>query len=307
MISEVLFVYSIGQIAKLSNLSTHTIRAWERRYEVVEPVRSSGGTRRYTEEHLRRLQILKAAVEAGNRIGDIAALSDELIADMSGYSSPGMGSGRKHEDNAPELDQRALNEIIVAAVGLDSMALERALNVQYRVLGPTHFRSMLCPRLLTQIGILWERGDLPIAAEHLVSSVLKKLLLRAFDAHYPRACAPKVVFTTPDEEQHELGLLIAAGIAWDAGAEVINLGTQMPADAVAIAVEKVKPAAVALSSIHVSSGAQRAYLGRLRHMLDPQVEIWLGGSQAVQGVDGCHVLDLDQMVQRIEVWSGETG
>ena len=71
-------------MAQLANLSTHTIRAWERRYNVVEPIRSAGGTRRYTEGHLRRLQLLGAAVAAGHRISDIVALDDMALAGLGG-------------------------------------------------------------------------------------------------------------------------------------------------------------------------------------------------------------------------------
>ncbi len=298
-------MYSIGQISLLSNLSTHTIRAWERRHCVVEPLRSKGGTRRYTDAHLRRFQLLKAAVEAGSRIGDIANLNDDTIADLSGYARAPMSDRTDRGDDSPPLviDQSAVDEIIDAAVCLDVIRAERALNVQYRVLGSTAFSRQLCPALLTQIGSMWEAGQVMISSEHLVSACIKRMLLRSFDAQEPRPNAPKVMFSTPDEEQHELGLLIAAECAYGAGAQVINLGPQMPAEAVATAAEKLRPKAVALSSIHVPPGTQRAYLVELRAKLDLQTEIWIGGRQALKGVDGCLVLSLEEMAGRIETWA----
>ncbi|MEE2788494.1 MAG: MerR family transcriptional regulator, partial [Myxococcota bacterium] len=54
---------SIGEVARRSHMSTHTIRAWERRYNVITPLRSAGGTRRYSRDDVERLKLLKAAVE----------------------------------------------------------------------------------------------------------------------------------------------------------------------------------------------------------------------------------------------------
>ena len=85
-------LYAIGRVAALANLTTHTVRAWEKRYGAVQPVRSEGGTRRYTDEHVQRLQRLKAAVEAGHRIGDIASLSLDELGEL--YRQP-KGSQRK--------------------------------------------------------------------------------------------------------------------------------------------------------------------------------------------------------------------
>ena len=131
-------LYSIGDVAKLTNLSVFTIRAWERRYSVVNPTRSNGGTRRYSSADLKKLQRLKAGVEAGHRIGDIAHLSEAELGNLA------CGSGS--QDNPPPqkasadlnaaFDQAAITDIIQSARELDALSVERLLNVQYRVLGP---------------------------------------------------------------------------------------------------------------------------------------------------------------------------
>ncbi len=294
--------FSIGYIARLSNLSTHTIRAWERRYKAVSPVRSEGGTRRYSQADLLRLQLLKAAVEAGHRISDVVGLDNDGVSDLVRESTVGRLSADQTGQNFSDvmIDPTAVDTIVEAARNFDVADVERQLNVQYRLLGPSRFRRHLCGGLLKEMGVLWEAGNLSIAAEHLISEAVKKVLMRIIDDHRPEPGAPKIIFTTPAEEYHELGLLIAAGVAAEAGAYVLNLGPRLPVEAVVEAAETSGAAVVALSACHLARGSQRAYLTRLRGQLVADVEIWLGGAMAVRDVDGCTYLGLDEMVGRID-------
>ena len=66
--------YPLRTAARLTGLSPELLRAWERRYGAVRPGRTPGGSRRYTAADLERLRLLKEAVDAGHRIGEIAVL-----------------------------------------------------------------------------------------------------------------------------------------------------------------------------------------------------------------------------------------
>ncbi len=70
---------SIGAVARLTGLTTHSLRKWEDRYQVVEPLRSDGGDRRYTSFQVARLTLLKELVDAGNSIGELAGMSTEKL------------------------------------------------------------------------------------------------------------------------------------------------------------------------------------------------------------------------------------
>ncbi len=67
--------YQIGAVAKLTGISTHTIRMWERRYGLVEPDRSQSRNRRYNQQDLERLKLIKQLVDQGHTIGTIARLN----------------------------------------------------------------------------------------------------------------------------------------------------------------------------------------------------------------------------------------
>ena len=67
--------YRIGDVARFVGVSTHALRAWERRYGTVEPQRTPGGSRRYDAEQIERLKTLKELTDYGHSIGDVARLS----------------------------------------------------------------------------------------------------------------------------------------------------------------------------------------------------------------------------------------
>ena len=92
--------YKIGAVAKLTGISTDSIRAWERRYGVVEPNRGENNNRYYTEEHIGRLISVKRLVDAGQAIGTVCRLSDQELQDrthgiLGSIGQPSVGALKK--------------------------------------------------------------------------------------------------------------------------------------------------------------------------------------------------------------------
>jgi DNA-binding transcriptional MerR regulator len=81
--------YRIGTVASLTGLTTHTIRAWESRYGVVRPERSEAGLRLYREDDVTRLQLLHALTEAGEPIGSLVELSNDVLRErLARHAAP---------------------------------------------------------------------------------------------------------------------------------------------------------------------------------------------------------------------------
>ena len=78
--------YRIGMVARLTGLSTHTLRAWERRYESVVPGRMAGGARLYDDGDVARLRLLRVLTEEGHAIGSIAPLALDELEQLAGRS-----------------------------------------------------------------------------------------------------------------------------------------------------------------------------------------------------------------------------
>ena len=79
--------YRIGAVARLTGLSEHLIRVWERRYGAVQPNRTESGLRLYTEAEVTRLRWLKRATERGHAIGGIAALDTRQLERRGGEAA----------------------------------------------------------------------------------------------------------------------------------------------------------------------------------------------------------------------------
>lgn len=278
--------YSLGAVVRLTGLSEHTLRAWERRYGAVQPGRSPKGTRRYSQAEIERLRLLHAAVQAGHRIGDVAGLSDQEI--------------EARLDALPAPASRPLDEVRAAIARLDPGEVERLLGIQLAALGNAGFCREIALPLLHEVGTRWEHGEGSVASEHLLTSATRGLLGAALRAAPRLADAPRLLFTTPEDERHELGALIAAVTAAGAGADVTYLGPELPVEEVVAAASATQARAVGLSIVTLPGGAARRYLERLRRALPEAVALWLGGAGAAETtVPGAEHLELDELARAV--------
>jgi DNA-binding transcriptional MerR regulator/methylmalonyl-CoA mutase cobalamin-binding subunit len=276
-------VYSVGAVARITGLSTHALRAWERRYGAVRPHRTEGGTRRYSRSQVERLRLLKAGVDAGHRISEIAELDDATLEARIAAGLP--------DSHIP------LADVLAAAIRVDAEAVDRLLGIQLAALGPTGFARDVAGPLLRDVGDRWARGELTVAQEHLISSTARGLLATALRAP-ANTDGPRLVFSTPSGERHEFGALIAAAVALGAGASVTYLGPDLPADELARAARGIGARAVGLSVVGLPLAEARSYLGELRAALPARIEIWVGGPGDIDGVEGVERLDLDELERR---------
>jgi DNA-binding transcriptional MerR regulator/methylmalonyl-CoA mutase cobalamin-binding subunit len=280
--------YPLGAVVRLTGLGEHTIRAWERRYGAVRPGRTPGGTRRYSAADVARLRLLRAGVEAGHRISDLASHSDvalERLLSPPAEAAPPEGS--------------PLNAIRSAVERLDLQALDRLLSLQFVTLGPEAFARRVAAPLLYEIGERWEHGEGSVASEHLLSSVTRGILGVALRSASADRSGPRVLFTTPQGELHEFGALIAAIVALGAGAAITYLGPNLPVDEVVGAARQLDVQAVALGVVQLAPSATRKYLKALRKELPEPVALWLGGPVRGGPFPGVELLDLDEMERRI--------
>ena len=75
--------YRVGMVSKMTGLSTHTLRMWEKRYAAVLPKRTDAGGRLYTDADVERLRLLHKLVQSGHSIGGIANLPDGDLRGMT--------------------------------------------------------------------------------------------------------------------------------------------------------------------------------------------------------------------------------
>ena len=268
--------HPIRVVAQRSGLTPATIRAWERRYGAVSPIRSEGGQRLYSDQDVEHLRTLKALTDGGRGISSVADLThaeagDLLTEDLSVPLPP----RPSHGDGSLT---GTVDEAYARVRSFDGAGLERELWRALVTHGARAFLSEVAGPLLTAIGVGWREGDITPAHEHLASEVLEQFLDRLVDRVRAPGSPTLVVATLPGE-RHGLGARLASAAAALDSWNVVYLGTDLPVEDVATAVQSLRAEAVAISVVRGGDAPSIAReLTRLRGALDARTRLFVGGS-----------------------------
>lgn len=282
--------YHIGTVARLTGLSTHTIRVWERRYAAVEPARSPGGTREYSEADVAKLSLLKNLTDSGHAIGQIAQLtSDDLRALIDSARQRGLVP--LASDQGP--DRAAVAAFMYFLERMDLSAAETALNQARQILGPLAMVFDVLAPICQQIGDRWYAGTLRIVQEHAATAILRNFLAEFVATHVSADNAPVATATTLSGELHELGALMASFVASTCGYQTVYLGPDLPVSEIAHAVTTTKTSLLLLSLVNGRDDATLTQLDELLSTLPGDIQIIAGGRSADAYAD---VLSADQRI-----------
>lgn len=285
--------HPIRVVATRTGLTPSALRAWERRYGVVEPGRSEGGQRLYSDADIERLSLLKRVTDAGRAISTVAGLSDDELRELVAEDEAARRAVRRWEDrttpstNGHPSPEGFLGAALEAVQELDAEGLEATLRRTAVTVGSVPFTDEVMAPLLATIGDRWAEGSLGAAHEHVATAVVRRVLSWVAQPGGD-AGGPSVVLGTLPGEQHELGAMLAAVTASLAGWRVTYLGQGLPAAEIAAAAEGVDARMVGLSAVHPAAAPRHAEaLAELRRTLDPSVELIVGGAAAADLVDRC--------------------
>lgn len=271
--------YSMRVVQRLTGLSPDTIRVWERRYGAVKPKRTPGGTRRFSERDVRRLALLRKAVEGGHRIGAIAALSGEELQGMldGEMELAAAGAPSSTELDQPEQRYQALRERYLDAIErFDVPRATELLSTAAALLDRDSFLFEVVLPVLRQVGEAWEAGKLRIAHEHLVSAQVRGLVDILWRQSTPLPGAARVLVATPPGERHEFGAAMASLIAAARGFQTIYLGPDLPWEDIDLARSGTGADLLVLSVIHPLDPGRREELARELRRLAGAVDVWVG-------------------------------
>ncbi|MFO7852823.1 MAG: MerR family transcriptional regulator [Bacteroidota bacterium] len=216
-------VYTIKDLERLSGIKAHTIRIWEKRYDIVKPDRTGTNRRRYSDTDLRKLINISILKRSGFKISRIASMSLSEIEEKVSFILRDI----RHDDSQVE-------SLMIAMVNLDESAFTDLINrlILNRGFEDT-FLNIVFP-FLDRVGVLWVTGSINPAQEHFVSNLVRQKIISNIDAQISkeRDNKKRVIFFLPENEFHELGLLFYAYIARKDGHEVLYLGSHTPIDSV---------------------------------------------------------------------------
>ena len=286
-------LYTIGTVSKLTGVGAITLRAWERRYGLIQPVRKESGHRLYTRQHIDQINRITALTQQGMRISQI---SPEMLE-----------SDPQPEAEGAEADvwKEWLNGMVAAVISFDEDRLEEiyhhALSV-YPIGMVT--RNLLTP-LLIELGLRWEAGEGSVAEEHFFAFYMRNKLGARYHHRQRGNPGEKILVAGLPGEHHEIGLLLFSLDAHEAGYRVIPLGANMPLEELGAVARKKQCSAIVLS------GAMEPSKNTLDRDLpglveDAGVPVLIGGLSSVYACDaigkaGAEALgrDIDHGMQRM--------
>ncbi|MGB5986441.1 MAG: MerR family transcriptional regulator [Desulfobacterales bacterium] len=240
--------FTIGYVSMQTGLSAHVIRAWERRYQAVTPLRSKSNRRLYTQLDMNRLRLLKRAIQNGHRISTLAGLETADLVSLADFP-PLLHESRRRSRSAAGVDtQETIRACLQAVAVLDGGGLQRLLQRATTSLGRTLLMEGIIQPFMDEVGRRWSSGSLRIVHGHLASVVvhtqLASMLLHPGGDAAEKPC---LMIATPAGQHCFLGALAVALIAQDQGWRVIFLGANLPAEEIAAASFMLGPQMVALS------------------------------------------------------------
>jgi DNA-binding transcriptional MerR regulator/methylmalonyl-CoA mutase cobalamin-binding subunit len=278
---EKIFKYPIKVASQMTGLSEYVIRAWEKRYDTVNPSRTETNRRLYSEEDIQKLKLLNDAVRRGHNIGGVAKLSiNELQAILD--SKPVTSISKEDFSNVTFTDfDSVIDNCIGAIKEYNAKTLENfLLKASSKMSQPQLIERLIVP-LIYKVGDLWHEGYLRVANEHLASAVIRSFLSNLIERQISSENAPVIVSATPRGQEHELGAMIAGVVAASAGWKVVYLGPNLPVEEIAAAADILHAKVVALSIVYPSDDLQlKKDLLNLKQMLPENIYLIVGGRSA---------------------------
>jgi methanogenic corrinoid protein MtbC1 len=249
---------------------------------VVDPGRSEGGQRLYSDEDVDHLLLLRRVTEAGRAISTVSALSTRELEGMAAEDQAALAARPQTEAEGAPSSRDRVEDALSAVEELDPARLESVLRREVVLLGGERFLDELVAPVLREIGIRWRAGSLRPAHEHAAVAVIKQVVGWMLERARQGASGKKFVVGTLSGEKHELGALLAATVAAMEGWQVVFLGQDLPGEEIALTVRSVGAAAVGVSVVNpIDFDGIPAQLQSLLDELPPGVPVILGGAGAV--------------------------
>ncbi|MET0760427.1 MAG: MerR family transcriptional regulator [Flavobacterium sp.] len=213
-------IFSIKDLENLSGIKAHTIRIWEKRYNILEPMRSETNIRYYDLASLQKLLNITLLHDHGYKISRIATLSDEKIPELV-KEIISEKSKKNHAINAFKIAMMNFDQTLFFTTYTNLLSEKSFREVFYEVFIP----------LMNEIGLLWQTDTITPAHEHFITYLIKQKLLintEKIQAQKPTNDNKVFVLYLPLNEIHELGLMYLNYEILLHGYKTIYLGESMP-------------------------------------------------------------------------------
>ncbi|MBO9128270.1 MerR family transcriptional regulator [Bacillus sp. 165] len=228
--------YNIKAISNMLGIQPGTLRAWERRYQIIAPKRNEAGHRLYTEEHVSILKWLIAKVNEGFTIGQAVSLLESSQMNNQFLLD-------REDDRTDSLSEAILH----ALLKFDEVKAHEYLNEAFSLFTIDKVTMDILATVLVKIGQLWMDKAITSAHEHYATSFLRSRIGMIYHNLPINGVLPKIVAVCGPGEFHELGLLIFTIYLRRKGFQVIYLGGSVADKDIDVVIGEVSPKFIFLS------------------------------------------------------------
>lgn len=289
MINNIKTIFSIKDLENISGIKAHTIRIWEKRYNILEPLRTDTNIRTYDSANLQKLLNVVLLNTYGYKISRIAEYPTEKIASIVREIVS--------EKNA---NNHALNAFKLAMINFDQALF---FNTYNSLLSDKSFREVFYEvviPLMDEVGLLWQSGTITPAQEHFISFLIKQKLLintERVQILEPTRTDKVFVLYLPENEIHELGLMYLNYEILLSGYKTIYLGESVPIDSLMDMRNHFDNIVyIAYMTIEPTREAVDDYVTEINTKIDdPNSQIWFIGRMA-------EFIDDNRLPERVSVF-----
>ncbi len=282
-------LYTIGTVSRLTGVGSITLRAWERRYELIHPVRKDSGHRLYTRKTIDQINRITALTDQGMRISQIRP---EML-------EPGQAA-EVAEDGASNQWQTYLQNMLGAITAFDEARLEEIYSEVLSLYPIERVSRLLLRPLLIELGLRWETEQEGVAEEHFFTFYLRNKLGARFH-HRPRNDGGRrLLLAGMPGEYHEIALLLFALATNEKGYNLLPLGANMPLAELARVAGRTRADAIVLSgAVQPSKTVLGEDLARLVSAVS--IPVFVGGPASVFAADAISKAGAEALGQDMEL------
>jgi DNA-binding transcriptional MerR regulator len=214
--------FSIKDLENLSGIKAHTIRIWEKRYNLLKPERTDTNIRHYSLESLQKILNVAFLNKNGYKISKIAKLTnDEIPASVREIAS--RGNVEHHAINAFKMSMLNFDQVLLYNTYMNLLEGHTFRDIFYDVFIP----------LLNELGVLWQTHTITPAHEHFLTVHIKQKILLNIEKLQnlePKPNTRTFILYLPENEIHDIGLLFVNYELRSRGYNTIFLGESVPMD-----------------------------------------------------------------------------
>jgi len=267
--------FSIKDLERLSGINAHTIRIWERRYGLIEPSRTDTNRRRYTGSDLRRIINVAILNRNGFKISKIAGMNEQGIEQRVSLLLA-----------SPKPEETEVDTLILAMLALNKSSVNEILGNAILSRGFEYTVTHVMFPFMNRVGIMWQTGTINAGYEHFMTILFRNRLISEIESiNTPlKEELGKVMLYLPENDLHELPLLLYAWLFRKAGYDILYLGQMTPADAVIDIANTWKPALIVTGASTNLPPSPAKYLRRLTEEIPDSHIIVAGTFTSVAGI-----------------------